>query len=112
MLKGGLFKWCLGEAHQLGLDELVDDKVHHCLADAKVAGRDAFVESLNAALCVHTLDALPHRHLHLGIVIELQSRLDKPNGIRRRGRDKAGAGRAHDVHQRRVALNETENEDN
>lgn len=95
--------------YQLRLDELVDDKVHHRLADAKVARCDALVEGSNAALCIDPFDALSHRHLHLRVVVQLQTRLHKPNGIRRRRCDKASACSAHNVNQGRIALNETRN---
>lgn len=79
--------------------------MHHRLADSKVAGRDALVEGRHASLGVHPLDALPHGHLHLGVVVQLHSRLHKPNGIRCRGGDKAGTRCTHDVHQWRVTFN-------
>lgn len=59
--------------------------MYHRLADAKVASGDALVECRNAALGVDSFNALSHRHLHLGVVVQLQSSLDKPDGIRRCG---------------------------
>lgn len=79
----------------------------HSLADAKIAGRDALVEGLDTALGIDPFDALPHRHLDLGVVVQLHSGLDKPNGIRGRGGDEAGTGGAHDVNQWRVTFNES-----
>lgn len=83
----------------------------HCLADAEITGRNAFIEGRQSTLGIHPLDALPYRHLHFGIVVQLHSRLHKPNGIRGRGWDKTSASSAHYVNQRRIPLNKATRRD-
>lgn len=57
----------------------------HCLADTEITSRNAFIEGCQSTLGIHPLNALSHRHLHFRIVVQLHSRLHKPNGIRGRG---------------------------
>lgn len=72
-------------AYQFGFNKLVDNKMDHCLADSEIACRNTFIEGRQSTLRIHSFDALSHRHLHFGIVVQLHSRLHKPNGIRGRG---------------------------
>lgn len=88
--------------HQFRLQRLVDHEVDHRLADAKVAGRDALVEAQQAGLPVYPADAVAHRHFVLGIVVQLQARLDEPDRIRGGGGGESRTGGGQQMHDRRV----------
>lgn len=77
--------------------------MNHSLADAKVTGRDALVESQQTGLSVYPADAVAHRHFVLGIVVQLQARLDEPNRIRCRRGGKARTGGGQQMDDRRVS---------
>jgi hypothetical protein len=83
--------------HQFLLQRLVDHEVNHRLRDTEVAGSDAFVEAAQTVLLVDSFDAVADGHFRARVVVELEARLDEPDGIGGGGRDEAGAGRAGDV---------------
>jgi hypothetical protein len=76
--------------HQFLLERLVDHKMDDGLRDAKVAGRDPLVETTQPIRFVDAIDTFAYRHFGLGIVVELETGLDEPNGIGRRRRNEAG----------------------
>lgn len=76
--------------------------MNDCLADANVAGRDALVEAQQAGCLVYSSNATAERHFVGRIVVELQSRFHKPDGIGGGGGGESGARCAQDVYDRRV----------
>lgn len=93
-----------GVAHlvQFLLERLVDHKVDDRLGDSDVAGGDALVEPGQTLRRVDPAHALRHGLLRVGVVVQLEARLDEPDRVGERGGHETGAGRTHDVHERRV----------
>lgn len=69
------------DTYQFLFERLVDDEVDHRFRDAKVAGGDALVEAPDALGGVDSLHALRHGHLAVGVVVQLEARLDEPDRI-------------------------------
>lgn len=93
---------CVAHLVQFLLERFVDHKVDDRLGDSDVAGGDALVESDQPLGGVDPADALRHGLLRVGVVVQLEARLDEPDRVGEGGGHEAGAGRTHDVHQRRV----------
>lgn len=90
------------DTYQFLLESLVDHKVDDRLGDSDVAGGDALVEPGQTLRRVDPAYALGHGLLRVGVVVQLEARLDEPDRVGERGGHEAGAGRTHDVHERRV----------
>lgn len=92
---------------ELGLDLLVQDPLQRALRDAQVAGAEALEEARGALVAQDLADAVPAVAVGAGrdvadargvVLVELQPRLDEPDGVGRRARDDAGRHGARQVH--------------
>lgn len=76
--------------------------MNNSLTNANVAGRYALVEAQQPGRLIYSPDATGHGHFVLRIVVELQSRLDEPDRVRRGGRSESGARGAQQMNDWRV----------
>lgn len=87
-------------AYEFLLQRFVDNEVNDSLRNSKVACGDSFVEASKAVCLINLLNALSNIHLAVGVVVQLQARLHKPNRVCGSRRDEAGTGCAQDVGKR------------
>lgn len=98
-------------SREIGLELLVQHPLHRRLDHAQIAGAHALVQAAHALVSHHLLDAVPAVAVQAlrcataalrDVLVQLQPRLDHPDGIRGRAGGNAGRDARQQMHPRRL----------